>query len=112
MIILNQFGRRNINIYQRSVLALEFEKLFKEKAKENQIKAGKEFGKGLQNSAKAINAIDTRQELAKKAEVSHDTIMRVKKIQEAAPVEIKEKVQAGDMSINEAYKKIKAVEKQ
>ena len=33
--ILNQFGRRNLSNYQRSVLALELESLFKEKAKES-----------------------------------------------------------------------------
>lgn len=34
----NQFGRRNLNNYQRSILALELEGLYKEKAKENQEK--------------------------------------------------------------------------
>ena len=32
--ILNQFGRRNLSSYQRSVLALQLEEVFKEKAKE------------------------------------------------------------------------------
>ena len=35
-IILNQFARRNLCAYQRSVLALQLEKLFREKAKEKQ----------------------------------------------------------------------------
>jgi len=34
--IYNQFGRRNLSNYQRSVLALELEDVFKLKAKENQ----------------------------------------------------------------------------
>ena len=34
--ILNQFGRRNLSNYQRSVLALELEDVFSRKAKENQ----------------------------------------------------------------------------
>ena len=33
--ILNQFGRRNLSNYQRSVLALELEDVFSKKAKEN-----------------------------------------------------------------------------
>ena len=36
--INNQFGRRNLSNYQRSVLALELEDVFKEKAKEKQIR--------------------------------------------------------------------------
>ena len=35
--ILHQFGRRNLNNYQRSILALELEKVFQEKAKDNLI---------------------------------------------------------------------------
>jgi hypothetical protein len=34
--INNQFGRRNLSNYQRSVLALQLEDVFREKAKENQ----------------------------------------------------------------------------
>ena len=34
--ILNQFGRRNLSNYQRSVLALELEDVFSNKAKEKQ----------------------------------------------------------------------------
>ena len=36
--IRNQFGRRNLSNYQRSVLALELESVFRAKAKENQIR--------------------------------------------------------------------------
>lgn len=95
-IIKNQFGRRNLSIYDRSVLALKLEKLFKEKAKENQIIAGENFGKGCQTSDKAIEKeiepIDTKKEIAKIAGTSHDTIAKVKKIEEKAPEEVKEKV--------------------
>ena len=38
--ILNQFGRRNLSNYQRSVLALELEDVFSKKAKEKQKEAG------------------------------------------------------------------------
>ena len=66
--ILNQFGRRNLSNYQRSVLALQLENVFKEKAKENQgIRTDI-----LQKSAESLKPIDTRKELAKVANVSHD----------------------------------------
>ncbi|MCI8486352.1 MAG: hypothetical protein HFJ20_04545 [Clostridia bacterium] len=106
-IIKNQFGRRNLSVYDRSVLALKLEDLFKEKAKENQIVAGEKFGKGCQISDKAIEnkiePVDTKKEIAKIAGTSHDTIAKVKKIEEKAPEEVKEKVKNGEMSINQAY---------
>ena len=104
--ILNQFGRRNLSNYQRSVLALELEDVFSKKAKENQ---------GRRNDIKQISAeskpIETRKELSKVASVSHDTIAKVKKIQEKATDEIKEKLSTGEVSINAAYKDIKKEEK-
>lgn len=104
--ILNQFGRRNLSNYQRSVLALQLEDVFRAKAKEKQKEAG---GALPQISAKA--PIETRKELSKVAAVSHDTIAKVKKIQEKAPEEIKAKLRTGEVSINAAYKEIKKEEK-
>lgn len=104
--ILNQFGRRNLSNYQRSVLALQLEDVFRAKAKEKQKEAG---GAVRQKSDKAV--IDTKKELSKVAAVSHDTIAKVKKIQEKAPEEIKAKLATGEVSINAAYKEIKKEEK-
>ncbi len=104
--ILNQFGRRNLSNYQRSVLALELEDVFSKKAKEKQQEAG---GAVRQKSDKAV--IDTKKELSKVASVSHDTIAKVKKIQEKAPEEVKAKLRTGEVSINAAYKEIKKEEK-
>ena len=105
--ILHQFGRRNLSSYQRSVLALKLEEVFRVKAKENQIRKPANFV--CQNSDKQT-AIDTKKEVAKIANVSHDTIARVKKIEEKAPEEVKEKLATGEMSINEAFKTIKTKE--
>jgi len=108
--INNQFGRRNLSNYQRSVLALEMESVFSEKAKENlKLNGGNQYAP-LQKSAK-VQPIDTRKELAKTASVSHDTIAKVKVIQAKATEEVKEKLSSGNLSINEAYKEIKTVEK-
>lgn|GEM_PF-474074 len=106
--INNQFGRRNLSNYQRSVLALQLEDVFREKAKENQIRKP-DFV--LQKSAEQ-NPIDTRKEIAKVANVSHDTIAKVKKIEANATPEVKARLNTGTMSINEAYKEIKKEEKQ
>lgn len=108
--ILNQFGRRNLSNYQRSVLALQLEDVFRAKAKESKAEKVSHFrntGEVLQKSAKP----DTRKELSKVAAVSHDTIAKVKKIQEKAPEEIKQKLRTGEVSINAAYKKIKKEER-
>lgn len=105
--ILNQFGRRNLSNYQRSVLALELESLFKEKAKEKE-----HIRKTTsQISDQSFPEISTKKELAKVASVSHDTIAKVKVIQEKAPEEVKAKLQTGEVSINQAYKEIKKEEK-
>ena len=105
-IITNQLGRRNINLYQRSILALEMKKIFAEKAKEKQIEAG---GALPQKSAKA--PIDTREKLAKKAGVSHDTIAKVDVIKCHASEQQKEGLEKGDLAIDKVYQEIKKDEK-
>jgi len=105
--ILNQFGRRNLSNYQRSVLALELEDVFKEKAKEKQIRKPK----SVSVNSPEQKPIDTRKELSNVAGVGEQTIARVKKIQEKAPEEVKEKLSRGEVSINQAYKEIKKEEK-
>jgi len=108
--INNQFGRRNLNNYQRSVLALQLEDVFKAKAKENQAIQFK--GNSLPKISAEVKPIETRQEIAKVANVSHDTISKVKKIEATASPEIKAKVSTGQISINEAFKEIKKEEKE
>ena len=100
--IHNQFGRRNLSNYQRSVLALELESVFIAKAKENQAIQFK--GNSLTLKSAEVKPIETRKELAKMASVGHDTIAKVKVIQATATPEVKAKLNAGTMSINEAYK--------
>ena len=83
--VTNQFGRRNLNNYQRSVLALSMEELFKEKAKERQVR--KPADSVSQNSDEQNIEFSTKKEIGKLAKVSHDTIMRVKKIEATATPE-------------------------
>jgi len=108
--ILNQFGRRNLSNYQRSVLALELEEVFSKKAKESKSEKVSHFrntGEVLQKSAKP----DTRKELSKVANVSHDTISKVKHIEAKATPEVKQKLSTGEVSINQVYQEIKKEEK-
>lgn len=95
-IIKNQFGRRNLSAYDRSVLALKLKPLLVEKAKEKE----HERKTTCQKSDKSY---DTKKELAKAAGVSHDTINRVARIEEMASDRTKQLIREGKMSINQAY---------
>lgn len=103
--IMHQFGRRNLSVWDRSQLALKLEDVFKAKAKEKQKQSG---GSVIQKSEEP--PIVTIKEVAKVANVSHDTIAKVKHIEAKAPEEVKQELKAGRMSINEAYKGIKKEE--
>lgn len=111
--INNQFGRRNLSNYQRSVLALELESVFSARAKENLKASGQNFGKGLPTLAEPIEIkpINTRQEIAKVANVSHGTLDKVKVIEAKATPEVKAQLSTGEVSINQAYQEIKKEEK-
>ena len=106
-IIENQFNRRNLPLYVRGELMLKLKPLIAAKAKENQ-RGGQG---GILLSENSTKATDTRKELAKLARVSDNTISRIEKIAEKAPEEVKTKLRVGEMSVNEAYKKVKQIEK-
>ena len=106
--INNQFGRRNLSNYQRSVLALELESVFSEKAKEKE-RIRKSTS---QISDESLPEISTKKEVAKIANVSHDTIAKVKVIEAKASKEVKAQLSTGEVSINQAYQEIKKEEKQ
>jgi hypothetical protein len=114
-IILNQFGRRNLPAYERAKLALRLEPIIAARAKENQAAAGgdrkSEEAKPLcQISDKAIfEPIDTKREVARAANVSDNTIAKVKKIEAKATPEQKQELKNDTVSINEIHKQIKQI---
>lgn len=108
-IIRNQFGRRNLSAYDRSVLALKLEPLIAEQKEKNLHLSEGAGNKGTQKSAD-VSKGETRDELAKIAGVSHDTIHKVKVIEKKATPEVKKEIQTGKTSINKAYTDIKKVE--
>lgn len=107
--ILNQFGRRNLNPFDRGRLALQYKPLIAKEAKENSMINLKQ-NTDMQKSAPRRTIGSTREELAKIAGISHDTIHKVEVIQEKAPETIKEQVKKGDLSINQAYILTKSAE--
>lgn len=109
-----QLGRRNLSPIQRIAVAEKYRPIYEKQAKENQSKAGKEYGNGIeklsQNSSKAISKeekIDVRAKLAETAGVSTDTYSKGKKILDSENEEVKNAVLSGEMSINACYNKIK-----
>jgi N6-adenosine-specific RNA methylase IME4 len=108
--IHNQFGRRNLSNYQRSVLALELESVFSKRAKESKIEKVSHYrqtGEVLANLPKP----DTRKELSNVAGVGERTISMVKVIEAKATPEVKAQLSTGEVSINQAYQEIKKEEK-
>ena len=97
----NQLGRRNLNSYQRSELALKFEPLIAS-ASEKRMLAGKAINP-MQNSAQGQEKGTTRKQIAEIAGVSHDTIKKVKKLNEAADEETKSKLRRGEVTVHKAY---------
>ena len=105
--ILNQFGRRNLDNYQRSLLALRLKPMFEEKAREVKEQNLTQNDK----PERQISVGRTDEKLSKIAGVSRDTIQKVQKIEEKAPEKVKEQIKSGDISINEAYKQVRKLEK-
>jgi hypothetical protein len=110
-IIRNQFGRRNLSAYVRTQLALRLEETVSARAKANQ-------GKRTdipKKSAESIKPVETRQEIAKVANVSHDTVAKVKKIDAAekagkVDAETVAKLRTGEVSINRVVRDLKEQE--
>ena len=112
-IIKNQFGRRNLPLHESARLALRLKPVIAEKAKEKQHLGVNQYTNSLpQNSAKPSIPIETREEIAKAAGVSHDTITKVEKIEEAAPAPVVQASRKGDISVNAAYQVTKMMQEE
>lgn len=93
-IILNQFGRRNLDLLDRARLAIELKDL-------NKLVSGTRTDLTFAlNQAK----VNTTQEIANLSGISRSTISMVENIDKKASEEIKSKLNNGDISINAAYK--------
>lgn len=116
-IIKNQFGRRNLPLHERARLALRLKSAIAEKAKSNKQEAANKMNLIVGNNVSAefcenVLPIDTREEIAKAAGVSHDTIAKVEKIEEAAPAPVVQASRKGDISVNAAYQVTKMMQEE
>lgn len=100
----NQLARRNITSFVRAELALRMK---------GAIAAKGEQGKRSdleQNFVQSSEPNRTNREIAKAADVSHETIRKVEKVSETAPEQIKAAARAGEISVDRAYRFTKAIE--
>lgn len=114
-IIDNQNSRRNLSEYVKFELKDKKTEILSRKGKEKQIEAGKTYG---ENHPKEVSSIidktskhDTRKIIAGELGWSTGKTAQAKIVKEKAPEEIKTKLRAGDMTINQAYQSIKREEK-
>lgn len=116
-IIKNQFGRRNLPMHERARLALRLKPVIAEKAKSNKQEAANKMNLIVGNNVSTeicenVLPIDTQKEIAKAAGVSHDTIAKVEKIEEAAPAPVVQASRKGDISVNAAYQVTKMMQEE
>lgn len=123
----NQLGRRNLEPFMRAEMALKVKPYIEERARERSranLKQNAENAPHFSDSQKISTSTEcensrTREKpvrtdeiLAKKADVSSNTIRRVEKILEKAEPEVIEKARSGEISINQAYQTVKPAKKQ
>jgi len=99
-IIQRSHGDQELNLYQRIILALDYEPAFRERARENQ-RSGGQF-KGLTSLSEA-HAMNRRREIARLAGASEGTVAKVKKLLQAGRPEVLEALRAGEISIDCAF---------
>ena len=110
-IIENQFGRRNLDKYDRGVLALQLEDMYKAEAK-RRMEEGRNQYSPSQKSDEGTH-MRTDEQIAKLAGMSRDTIRKVKVIENEAnsgnetAIAARESVKDGSKSIHKAFKEIR-----
>lgn len=110
-----QLGRRNLSPIQRIAIAEKYRPLYEKEAKENQSKAGKEYGNGgIKLTANLPQASEknkkrnptTDKKLADIADVSEKTYRMGAKILNSDNEDLKQRVQSGETSISAGYKEL------
>jgi N6-adenosine-specific RNA methylase IME4 len=104
----NQLARRNVTQYARSLLALELEPLLAGQARERQA-LGRKLKRSLNSAGCLSKSHETRDEVAKRAGVSHDTIAKVKLIIQKGTEKEKADLLNPDsnISIHKVYRRIR-----
>ena len=108
-----QKGRRNLDKWELGQIALRLKPEIEARAKANQSAAGgSKSGKGALsvNSPKALQPIDTREELAQAVGIGEQTMGRIAQLAENAPQSLKNALENKELSINRGWRILKAVQ--
>jgi hypothetical protein len=108
-IIQHSHRDQELNSFHRVVLALDYEPLFRERARQNQQLGGQFKGSATLPEAQAI---DCRREIARLAGVSEGTLTKVRKVLEVGRPELLEALREGEVSIHRASVWLRNPEKQ
>jgi transcriptional regulator with XRE-family HTH domain len=95
----NHLARRSVSDFQRGLLAIRKKQIVVQRMAQRPAEAVEEGGAAEENSSPPWN---TREEVARAARVSPNTISQIERIQKAATPQLVEAVRAGTISINAA----------
>lgn len=108
-----QLGRRNLSPIQRIAVAEKYRPIYERQARENQIKAGIEYGNGgtkltvnLPQASKGERNPTTSEKLSDIAGVSEKTYRMGAKVLNSDNEDIKQRVLSGETSISAGYKEL------
>jgi hypothetical protein len=117
-IVMRQFGRRNLNAYQRAELATALVPVLRELAKQNLIEAAKKTNEQKEKITglailpnPSIKKINVREKVAELSKVSDGTMGKINAIQKEATEEVKQALREGKTTIHAEAQKIKAKKK-
>ena len=110
-----QKGRRNLDKWELGKIALKLKPEIEIKARANMSAGGgdqkSEAAKsGLVNSPNPISPVDTRKEMAQAVGIGEQTMGRIAQLDESAPQVLKDALDNREMSVNGAWKILKAVQ--
>jgi hypothetical protein len=117
----NQLARRNIPEYLRGEYIIDIAEWqqAKQEAREkinpvNRLERRDDgtYKPASMNSHKQAEPIDSKKVLAKKLNIGEQKASRIIQIKEKAPEEIKERLRKDEISVNEAYKKVKEIDRE
>lgn len=112
-----QLGRRNLSPIQRIAITEKYRPIYEKQAKENQSKAGKEYGNGgikltenlpqaLDENVKKERNPTTDKRLSDMAGVSEKTYRMGAKILNSSNEDLKQRVLSGETAISAGYKEL------
>ncbi len=104
----HQEHRRNLTPYQRTQMALQFKPMLSAKGREKMAFSAR--NKGRENYTDSLPEQNTRQEIAKLANVSENTVSRVEFLEQHADDDTRQRLANGETSINREYTRLKAAE--